>query len=134
MRLVLDTNVIVSALLRSASLPRQVVEVARRDHTILISGPTLNETIGVLRRPKLAPYINIAERDAFLQIFSDESEFVIITDDIDACRDPGDNKFLELAVSGKADYIITGDADLLTLHPYRDVRIVKAADFLEFAG
>ena len=130
MRLVLDTNVIVSALLNPSSVPRQVVETARLDHTILISGPTLNEIISVLRRPKLAPYVTIAERDALLRILSEESEFVVITDDIEACRDPADNKFLELAVSGEADFIVTGDDDLLALDPFRDVRIVKAADFL----
>lgn len=50
---------------------------------------------------------------------------------VSICRDPKDNKFLELAVSGKADFIVSGDEDLLELNPFREIRILKPADFLQ---
>ena len=60
-----------------------------------------------------------------------ETELVEITEQIDVCRDPKDNKFLELAICGKADFIITGDDDLLDLDPFRELRIITPRDFLE---
>ena len=57
---------------------------------------------------------------------------VIVTENIEACRDPKDDKFLELAVSGNADYIITGDDDLLELNPFQNVKIITSREFLEF--
>ena len=50
---------------------------------------------------------------------------------VHACRDARDDKFLELAVSGRAAYIISGDDDLLVLHPFRDIAIMTAAEFLQ---
>ena len=46
------------------------------------------------------------------------------------CRDPDDDKFLELAVSGNADYLVSGDDDLLALHPFREIPILRPAEFL----
>ena len=50
---------------------------------------------------------------------------------ITACRDPKDNKFLEAAIAARADVIVTGDADLLALHPFRGIPILSPAAFLE---
>ncbi len=63
-----------------------------------------------------------------------ESELVEIVDPVSACRDPEDNRVLELAVNGNAKLIVTGDTDLLVLNPFRDVRIVTPADFLKAPG
>ena len=59
-----------------------------------------------------------------------EPELVAITEQINDCRDPNDNKFLELAVCGNADVLVTGDDDLLVLNPFRRIAIVKPRDFL----
>jgi predicted nucleic acid-binding protein len=59
------------------------------------------------------------------------AELVAITERIAACRDPKDDKFLELAVAGRADLIVTGDADLLVLNPFRDISIVTPAAFVQ---
>ena len=59
-----------------------------------------------------------------------EAELVEVTNSITDCRDPKDNKFLELAVSDNATHIITGDSDLLTLHPFRGIVIVTPEDFV----
>jgi predicted nucleic acid-binding protein len=53
---------------------------------------------------------------------------------VQACRDPDDDKFLEVAMSGGADWIVTGDADLLALHPFEGIAIVTPADFLRLVG
>ncbi len=59
-----------------------------------------------------------------------KTEKISVTSVITDCRDPKDNKFLELAIDGNADYIITGDSDLLILHPYRGISIVTTSEFL----
>lgn len=62
------------------------------------------------------------------------AELVAITQRIAACRDPTDDKFLELAVNGRADAIVTGDADLLALNPFRGIPIVTPAIFVRSLG
>ncbi|MFY9557484.1 MAG: putative toxin-antitoxin system toxin component, PIN family [Blastocatellia bacterium] len=59
------------------------------------------------------------------------AEFVEITEEISDCRDKDDNKFLELAVCGNAQCIVSGDGDLLELHPFRGIRILQAQKFLD---
>ena len=63
--------------------------------------------------------------------FTSPAELVTITERIVACRDPTDDKFLELAVNGHADLIVSGDADLLALNPFRDIPIVTPAVFVQ---
>jgi predicted nucleic acid-binding protein len=58
------------------------------------------------------------------------AEFVAITEKVAVCRDPTDDKFLELAVNGGADVIVTGDIDLLVLDPFRRIPIVTPRDFM----
>jgi len=68
---------------------------------------------------------------------SDYIELAVILDvkiELQDCRDLKDNKFLELAVTGNADVIVTGDKDLLVLHPYRDILILNSVSFLEWLG
>ena len=62
------------------------------------------------------------------------AELVDITERIAACRDPKDDKFLELAVSGKADLIVSGDGDLLDLNPFREIPILTPAGFVQRGG
>jgi putative PIN family toxin of toxin-antitoxin system len=63
-----------------------------------------------------------------------EAEAVEITERIAACRDATDDKFLELAVNGEADVIVSGDADLLVLNPFRGIPIVAPAAFVQGAA
>ena len=84
-----------------------------------------------MSRSKFDKYVNSAIRSEFIAQFIQQSELINIEESIIACRDPKDDKFLELAVNGKADYLITGDRDLLILHPFRDIQIISPADFLE---
>ena len=129
-RVVLDTNVLISRLLAPRSTAALAVRLATDRDRVLASDATLSELADVLARPKFDPYVSIAERRAFLRLFARVAEQVAILRPIRACRDPRDDKFLELAVNGGAAVIVTGDADLLVLDPFHSVRIVTPAAFL----
>ncbi len=87
----------------------------------------------VIGRPYLARLIAPAARNRMMQLMAG-AELVTITERIAACRDPKDDKFLELAVNGCADLILTGDNDLLVLHPFREIAIVAPATFVRGAS
>ncbi len=133
-RFVFDTNVIVSALLFNDSVPGKAFLRALDEGTVLISASLVRELSHVLSRERFDRYISREERDEFVDGLMRESELVEIVDPVSACRDPEDNRVLELAVNGNAKLIVTGDTDLLVLNPFRDVRIVTPADFLKAPG
>ena len=129
-RLVLDANVIVSSVLSAQGNARQAFDLAIATGIVLMSNDTFAELSEVLLRPKFDRYSNRAKRETFLDELLGLVEFVEIVEQIDECRDPKDNKYLELAVSGEADLILTGDEDLLVLHPFRQIPIVRIQTFL----
>lgn len=129
-RFILDTNVIISALLFKKSLPRQALDKARKQGIVLMSQSIWSEISEVVARPKFDKYLSSQERQLFLLVFEQAVRFVDIKETINACRDPKDDKYLELAVNGKAECIVTGDQDLLILHPFREIPIITVAQFL----
>jgi putative PIN family toxin of toxin-antitoxin system len=131
LRTVFDTNVVVSAVLLAGSVPRRALDAAVRMSRLLVSAATVAELEGVLRRPKFDKYIRQDERLEFLAALVREAEVVEVTEVVTDCRDPKDNQFLELAVSGRATHIVTGDADLLALHPFRGMSILTPQAFLD---
>jgi len=131
MRCVVDTNVIVSASVFSLSVPRQAVERALRNSVLLFSEGTMDELKNVLSRSKFDRYVSRDERALFLGLLSVTAEFVSIIQLVRECRDPKDDKFLEVALNGRADVIITGDADLLAMHPWRGMAIVSGGNLLD---
>ncbi len=130
-RYVLDTNVLVSRLLLPRSLPAQATDVAIRQGNLLFSEATLDELNQVLSRPKLNRYLNREERLEFFRLLSRLSVVVDITHPVQACRDPKDDRILEVAVNGEAHAIITGDADLAALHPFRGIPVMSPREFLD---
>jgi putative PIN family toxin of toxin-antitoxin system len=86
--------------------------------------------LDVLQRPYLAAVTAPSFHDGLAKML-EAAELVLITERITACRDPRDDKFLELAVNGHADLIVSGDRDLLALNPFRDIPIVTPADFVQ---
>ncbi len=130
-RFVVDTNVLISALLFKNSVPFRAIELAEKQGTILYSEATLNELERVLNRKKFNKYLSLEERQVFLLKFISASELVSITEKIAVCRDEKDNKFLELAVSGNANVIITGDLDLLVLNPFQGIEIIPPDMFID---
>lgn len=101
---------------------------------ILASTTTFAELARTLERPKFDRYVSLAARHEFLGFIHLTSRFVEINRLIRACRDPADDKFLDVAVNGGADLIVTGDADLLVLHPFEGVEIVTPAAYLARIG
>ena len=98
----------------------------------MISTPVLLELAEVLARDKLNKYLSEQERMRFLVALLKECELIRITEQIQDCRDPNDNKLLELAVCGNADVLVTGDDDLLVLNPFRGIAVLTPRDFLSF--
>src|SRR5690349_9793966 len=109
MRCVIDTNVIVSASMLPLSVPRQAVEGVLREHVLLFSESTMDELKKVLFRPKFDRYVSREERALFLAHLSATAEFVSIIQLVRECRDPKDDKFLEVALNGSAGVIVAGD-------------------------
>ena len=130
-RIVFDTKVLVSALMFPRSVPRQAFNLAYSTGKILASTATTLELEEVLSRKKFEKYFSMEERIQFVARFFADAEIIEIKEQITACRDRKDDKFLELAVNGKADYIITGDQDLLVLHPFQNIVIISVSDYLK---
>jgi putative PIN family toxin of toxin-antitoxin system len=130
MRIVLDTNVLVSAAPKQKSTPGMAALVVERRGDLLKSLATEQHLSEVVARPYFASLIDLDTR-AWLKKLMAAADLVTITERIAACRDPTDDKFLELAVNGHADLIVTGDGDLLALNPFRNIPIVTPAAFVE---
>jgi putative PIN family toxin of toxin-antitoxin system len=132
-RFVIDTNTLVSSILIANSKADQAIKLIRQSGIILTCEETIAELRQVLSRPKFDKYVDTAIRGEFIAKFVQESELVTLQEPVIACRDPKDDKFLALAVNGKANYLITGDQDLLVLHPFRNIEIINPADFLNIS-
>jgi uncharacterized protein len=130
MRVVVDTNVFVSAALKDLSPPAVAVRFVQQNGILLKSTATEQQLFAVLARPYLVPLIARDSVD-WLKALLETAELVNIAERIRACRDPTDDKFLELAVNGHADFIVTGDADLLVLNPFREIPIVSPLNFVQ---
>lgn len=129
-RIVLDSNVILSAALFKNSSPRQAFDKAMTTGQIMMSTATLAELQEIFNRPKFDRYLSKSLRTDFLNALITVIETVEIIQSFSVCRDPKDDKFLELAVNGNADYIVTGDRDLLVLNPFQNIAILSVSKFL----
>ncbi|MFZ1084879.1 MAG: putative toxin-antitoxin system toxin component, PIN family [Terracidiphilus sp.] len=130
-RIVIDTNIFVSQVLNYLSKPSLAVLKAEQTADILISKVIFDEIAQVLRRRKLERYISAVVREAAMERIRSITTWIEPPTPIRACRDPRDDKFLEVAVHGRADVIDTGDTDLLALHPFRGIAILTPTDYLE---
>jgi putative PIN family toxin of toxin-antitoxin system len=127
-RLVVNTNVLVSAALKESSWPGMVVRWLEESGRLLNTAATEAQAIEVLQRPYFAEKLPRACLAQVQRIFA-EAELVTIAERIAACRHPTDDKFLELAVNGRAGMIVTGDHDLLVLNPFRGIPIITPIAF-----
>ena len=129
---VIDTNTLISAFLLSPnSTAAQAYYKIKREGEIIISNEIFDEFSNVFIRPKFDKYLSLHKRLTAIQDLKDILKFIPVTITITACRDPKDNKFLELAIEAGAACIITGDKDLLVLTPFREIPILTASEFLE---
>ena len=130
-RFIIDTNILVSSFLIRNSVTFKAMETARSKGLLLFSEDTFLEFELVLFRQKFDKYFSKEERLQIVEKMHDEAFFVPVTSNIQLCRDPKDDKFLDLAIDSGASCIITGDKDLLVLHPFRDIPILSPAAFLD---
>jgi putative PIN family toxin of toxin-antitoxin system len=131
LRFVFDTSVILSAVLVKQSVARQAFDKAVEQGKLLVSQATAEEVNEVLRRKGFDKYVLEEERIEFITALVRKAILVEITEKVSACRDPKDNKFLELAVSGKATCIVSSDEDLLSLHPFRGIPVITPRQFMD---
>jgi putative PIN family toxin of toxin-antitoxin system len=138
-RVVFDTSTLVSAALRSDSIPHQALLRALRFCDLCASEAILNELKAVLAREKFRRYLPDATRQKFLHRIENNVRLIVVREEdcfsLDpACRDPKDNKFLALAAESEAEVLVSSDEDLLVLDPWKEVRVVRTADFLNLVG
>ena len=131
MRVVVDTNVLISSMLRAESISDKVLTILWQKHLVLTSSAAFLELKRKLPDRKFDKYVNLFTRLSLLTKYEEKTEFVKVLHTVTVCRDPDDNKYLELALSGKADCIITGDSDLQVLNPFENIPIISPKEFLE---
>lgn len=134
-RLVVDTNVLISATLRPHGQPRRVLERARSiNGALLFCDETFDELRSRLGRSKFDAYVSRGARAVFLAQLTMVAEWVSIAGGKLGCRDPDDDKLLETALAGGADCLVTGDRDLLEMDPFRGIPALTPAVFLVASG
>ncbi len=136
MKVVLDTNTVISGLLSKTGAPRTVIDLWIQERlTIVVSPDLAAEYIGVLLRDKFKVLGSIEERKALMFGFLELPNCLFVHPDVKikaVTEDPDDNMVLECAVAGMVDYIISGDVHLLGLKEYQGIKIVNASQFLEW--
>ena len=129
-RIVVDTNILLSTVSWPKTAPAQAYYHAIRTADLICSDAVREEYRDVFSRPKFDPYARLDVRVAFLEALLDRCTQVVIIEEVAECRDIKDNKILALALNGSADLILTGDADLVALHPWRGIDILTPIQYL----
>lgn len=133
MRVALDTNILVSALIRPKSVARLIYEGARSGRILLVTcNAQFEEFRRVTRYPKIQQYIKPAEAGAMLNELRKLALCIEITETAEVSPDPADDFLFAMAHEGEADYLVTGDkADVLALGQHGKTRIVTTRDLVE---
>jgi putative PIN family toxin of toxin-antitoxin system len=127
---VLDVNALVSAFLFPESSPGRVLDFVLERHKLLMSLAVAAELAEVLTRPKFDRYLSQQRREELLIGTISASEFIEPAIAIATCRDATENRILELSIAGRAEAVVTGDQDLLVLHPFQGIPILTPHEFL----
>ncbi|OQA15136.1 MAG: PIN domain protein [bacterium ADurb.Bin363] len=127
LRVVLDTNVFVSAFLTGGIAEEVIRKWQKGKITLITTKEILLEIIGVLYRLQVSEY----HIKRLIRLIHQKAKIVKPNFKVEICRDPMDNKFIECAIKGNAKVIITADKDLLIIGEYKNIIILKAKEFLE---
>ena len=130
MRVVVDTNVLVSFAIRPNLNFERIFDHIASNGVLLVSDETLAELFEVLCRNKFRKYIPLDQSIDYVEWYAGVSEQVDITEHVAACHDPKDDKFLSVAVSGKADCVIAGDHHLLDMVTFNGIPIYRPTEFI----
>jgi hypothetical protein len=128
MKVVIDTNIWISYLLGSL-LQGMDEKILSKEIKVVVSDEMLKEISEVSSRPK---FKNIFTAKRIKELFSLLDSYAIVvspSQKVNVCRDGKDNFLLEVALEGEADYLVTGDEDLLVLDPFHNTKILKPKDF-----
>src|SRR5476651_1010191 len=129
-KVVIDTNIWVSFLLQSNF--RQIdSKIISGEILLLFSPELLEELLDVIHRPRLKKHFSENIIDRLLNLLNNHADFVTVSSNLKLCRDPKDDFLLSLAHDAKADYLITGDDDLLIIGKINDTEIITIRQFLE---
>lgn len=130
MRVLLDTNVLVSAFLLRDAIPRRLVDHCLGSLDLVTSPKLIEELESVLSRPKIAARTSPLLAQGFIEAYSQTALLADEGPALSVCRDPADDHVLATAVAVEAALVVTGDNDLLVLDPFGDVRILTPVDAL----
>jgi putative PIN family toxin of toxin-antitoxin system len=129
-RIVIDTNLWVSFLITQDY--SKLDELLSAKQAILIfSKELLEEFLEVAQRPKFRRFFSLTDIEALIEVIYQHADFVEVYAEVNICRDPKDNFLLALAIDGNANYLLTGDKDLLELSRLGETSIVTISHFLE---
>lgn len=129
MKVVVDTNLWISFLLHGKVYRSLLDIISRRDVLLVLTKYSIDELVSVASRPKFAKYIPQEALNAFVDFLLEEGEFYTLLEIPKRCRDPKDDYLLELASIAGADFILSGDDDLLSMHHIGSCRIIRLSDF-----
>ena len=108
----------------------RAVDKALEEPEVVASEASVDELVRVLSRAKFDRYVSVQDREEFLRRLLKVTTMVAVLSDISGCRDPNDNGFLALALDSERDCVVSGDADLLVLNPWRGIEIAPPGTFL----
>jgi putative PIN family toxin of toxin-antitoxin system len=130
--IVIDTNILISAALSPDGTARKALDKVYQQFKIAQSEETYQELSTRIYKPKFDKYISNTERQDFLEVVKKYSQFIEIKSQINICKDADDNKFLDLAKDSNAEFLITGDQDLLSLKTLAEYQnqIITPREFL----
>ena len=132
--IVFDASAVVSAALRATSVPERALLLAESVDLFALSAEVDGEIAEVLSRPRFAQAVTPERRTRILDLLRSDAVWFEPTERVTDCRDAKDNRYLELALAANAGIIVSGDSDLLVLHPWRGVHILQPAAYLAVAG
>ncbi len=132
-KIILDTNLWISFLI-SKKFNQIDKLIENKEITIIFSDELIEEFIDVVSRPKFKKYFSKKDIEKVLEYFDQFGELTNVKSNIQICRDEKDNFLLNLSVDSDADYLISGDKDLLVLEKIEETKIMTFADFIEDIG
>jgi uncharacterized protein len=130
MRVVLDTNVLVSALITEGRTAKFLQVLLEKNVELLLSKPILDEFVDVMSQAKLREYVGSEEIANFLKLLLSVALIVDVKSKFDVTSDIADNIVLATAHDGKANYIVSGDRHLLDLKNFKGIKILNPAQML----
>ncbi len=128
--IVFDASAVVSAALKADSVPERALFRAEATDVFALSTEVDDEIAQVLGRPKFAGALSFERREQILNTMRGMAVWFVPSERVTDCRDPKDDKYLELALAAGAAFIVSGDDDLIVLHPWRGVSIMRQAAYL----